>query len=198
MNSNLQNLNRDDAFALLGEYTQNPSLIKHALAVEAAMRAYARKFSADELKWGIVGLLHDFDYERYPNAPDHPLKGAEILQAKGYPDDIIHAIKSHAEYLGVPRLSMMDKALFAVDELVGFITAVALVRPSKNIADVTVDSVKKKFKDKPFARSVKREDIFRGAEELGVDLDTHIQFVIDAMKSAAASLGLDGSLASPA
>jgi putative nucleotidyltransferase with HDIG domain len=195
MNSNLQNLNRDDAFALLREYTQNPSLIKHALAVEAAMRAYAGKFSEDELKWGIVGLLHDFDYERYPNAPDHPLKGAEILEAKGYPDDIIHAIKSHAEYLGVPRLSMMDKALFAVDELVGFITAVALVRPSKNIADVTIDSVKKKFKDKPFARSVNRGDIFRGAEELGVDLDTHIQFVIDAMKSAAAALGLDGSMA---
>ncbi len=159
------------------------------------MQAYARQFSEDETKWGIVGLLHDFDYERYPNAPDHPLKGAEILAAKGYPDDIIHAIKSHAEYLGVPRQSPMDKGLFAVDELAGFITAVALVRPTKNISDVTVESVKKKFKDKAFARSVKREDIFRGAAELGMELDAHIQFVIDAMKSVAPALELDGSTA---
>ena len=195
MTSDLQKLSRDDALALLREYTQNPSLIKHALAVEAAMRAYARKYSQDETKWGIVGLLHDFDYERYPNAPDHPLKGAEILTAKGYPEDVIHAIKSHAEYLGVPRQSLMDKTLFAVDELAGFLTAVALVRPSKNIADVTVESVKKKFKDKAFARSVKREDIFQGAAELGVELDAHIQFVVDAMKSVAPALELDGSTA---
>lgn len=195
MTSDLQKLSREDAFALLREYTQNPSLIKHALAVEAAMRAYALVYSEDETKWGIVGLLHDFDYERYPNAPDHPLKGAEILAAKGYPEDIIHAIKSHAEYLGVPRQSLMDKTLFAVDELAGFITAVALVRPSKNIEDVTIESVKKKFKDKAFARSVKREDIFQGTAELGVDLDTHIQFVIDAMKSVAPALELDGSAA---
>ena len=195
MTSDLQKLSRDDAFALLREYTQNPSLIKHALAVEAAMRAYARKYAQDETKWGIVGLLHDFDYERYPNAPDHPLKGAEILTAKGYPEDVIHAIKSHAEYLGVPRQSLMDKTLFAVDELAGFLTAVALVRPSKNIADVTVESVKKKFKDKAFARSVKREDIFQGAAELSVELDAHIQFVVDAMKSVAPALELDGSTA---
>ena len=193
MTSDLQKLSRDDAFALIREYTQNSSLIKHALAVEAAMRAYARKYSQDEAKWGIVGLLHDFDYERYPNAPDHPLKGAEILTAKGYPEDVIHAIKSHAEYLGVPRQSLMDKTLFAVDELAGFLTAVALVRPSKNIADVTIESVKKKFKDKAFARSVKRQDIFQGAAELGVELDAHIQFVGDAMKSVAPALELDGS-----
>ncbi|HEY3132878.1 MAG TPA: HDIG domain-containing protein [Acidobacteriota bacterium] len=193
MTSDLQKLSREDAFALLREYTQNPSLIKHALAVESAMRAYARKYAQDETKWGIVGLLHDFDYERYPNAPDHPLKGAEILTAKGYPEDVIHAIKSHAEYLGVPRQSLMDKTLFAVDELAGFLTAVALVRPSKNIADVTVESVKRKFKDKAFARSVKREDIFQGAAELGVELDAHIQFVVDAMKSVAPALELDGS-----
>jgi putative nucleotidyltransferase with HDIG domain len=193
MTSKLQTPSRDQAFALLREYTQNPSLIKHALAVEAAMRAYARKFSEDEEKWGVVGLLHDFDYERYPDPPNHPLKGAEILAQRGYPEDVIHAIKSHADYLGVPRLSMMDKALYAIDELAGFITAVALVRPSKNIADVTVESVRKKFKDKAFARAVKREDIFRGATDMDVDLDVHIQFVIDAMKSAAADLGLDGS-----
>jgi len=193
MTSKLQTPSRDEAFSLLREYTQNPSLIKHALAVEAAMRAYARKFSDDEEKWGLVGLLHDFDYERYPDPPDHPLKGAEILTEKGYPDDVIHAIKSHADYLGVPRNSMMDKTLYAVDELAGFITAVALVRPSKNIADVTVESVKKKFKDKAFARNVKREDIFNGVEDMKVDLDGHIQFVIDAMKSAASELGLDGS-----
>ncbi|MBI4455587.1 MAG: HDIG domain-containing protein [Acidobacteria bacterium] len=193
MGSELQELSRERAWALLCEYTQNPNLIKHALAVEAAMCAYARKFSEDEHKWGIVGLLHDFDYERYPDPPDHPMKGAEILEAHGYPDDIIHAIKSHAEYLGVPRQSLMDKTLFAVDELVGFVTAVALVRPSKNVADITVESVKKKFKDRAFARSVRREDIFTGAADLGVDLDAHIQLVIDAMKQIASELGLDGS-----
>lgn len=193
MTSSSFELNRQDAWALLCEYTQNPSLIKHALAVEAAMRAYARKFSKDETTWGVVGLLHDFDYERYPDPPDHPLRGAEILQARGYPDDVIYAIKSHADYLGVPRRSALDQALYAVDELAGFITAVALVRPSRNIADVTVASVKKKFKDKAFARAVRREDMLRGAADLGVDLEAHIQLVIDAMKSVAPQLGLDGA-----
>lgn len=192
----MREFHREDAWELLCEHTQNPSLIKHALAVEAAMRAYARKFAGEEEKWGMVGLLHDFDYERYPNPPDHPLKGAEILESRGYPDDVIYAIKSHADYLGVPRRSLMDKTLFAVDELAGFITAVALVRPSRSIAEVTVDSVKKKLKDKAFARAVRREDILAGAAELGVALGDHVQFVIDAMQSVASQLQLEGPLAS--
>src|SRR5437588_165102 len=183
-------MNRADAFALVTEYTQNPSLIKHMLAVEAAMRAYARKLAEDEERWGIVGLLHDFDYERWPNPPDHPLKGAEILRERGYPDDVIYAIKSHADYLpDCPRVHLMDKALYACDELAGLITAAALVRPS-GITDLTASSVKKKMKSKGFARNVKREDIERGAADLGVDLTEHIQFIIDAMKPHAAELGL--------
>jgi putative nucleotidyltransferase with HDIG domain len=183
-------VNRDDAIELLHEYTQNENLRKHAYAVEAAMRAYAKKFGEDEEKWGIVGLLHDFDYEKYPTAEEHPAKGAEILKEKGYPEDVIYAIQSHAEYLGLERKSLMDKTLFAVDELTGFIVAVALVRPSKSIMDVNVSSVKKKFKDKAFARAVSREDIYNGAEELGVELNEHIALVIESMQGIADELGL--------
>jgi putative nucleotidyltransferase with HDIG domain len=183
-------MNRAEAFALLTEYTQNPSLIKHMLAVEAAMRAYARKLGEDEERWGIVGLLHDFDYERWPNPPDHPLKGSAILQERGYPEDVIYAIKSHADYLpDCPRTHSIDKALYACDELAGLVTAAALVRPS-GITDLTASSVRKKMKSKGFARTVKREDIERGASDFGVELNEHIQFVIDAMKPIAEELGL--------
>jgi len=183
-------MNRAEAFALLNEYTTNPSLIKHMLAVEAAMRAYARKLGQDEERWGVVGLLHDFDYERWPNPPDHPLQGAAILRDRGYPDDVIYAIKSHADYLpDCPRVHPMDKALYACDELAGMITAAALVRPN-GITDLTAASVKKKMKSKGFARTVKREDVERGATDFGVDLTEHIQFVIDAMKPIASELGL--------
>ncbi len=184
---------REDAWKLLTTYTKSPHLLKHALAVEAAMRAYARKLGGDEHKWGLVGLLHDMDYDQHPTPEEHPMVGARILEQEGYPEDIIYAIKSHAEYLGVARRSPMDKALFAVDELCGFITAVTLVRPGKRVADVPVKSVKKKLKDKAFARSVNREDIIRGAEELGVELGAHIAFVIQALAGAAKELGLDGS-----
>jgi len=183
-------MNRADAFALLNEYVKNPSLVKHMLAVEAAMRAYARKHGEDEEKWGIVGLLHDFDYERWPNAPDHPLKGAEILRERGYPEDVIYAIKSHADYLtDCPRVHRIDKALYACDELCGLITAAALVRPN-GVTDLTASSVKKKMKSKGFAKGVKREDVERGAADFGVDLTEHIQFCIDAMKPLAAELDL--------
>lgn len=183
-------MNRADAFALVCEYTASDSLRKHMLAVESAMRAYARRFGEDEEKWGIVGLLHDFDYERWPEPPHHPLQGAEILAERGYPDDVIYAIKSHADYLpDCPRVSRLDKALYACDELAGFITAVAMVRP-EGIAGMQTSSVKKKLKQKSFAAAVKREDIARGAEDLGVPLDEHIQFVIDAMQTIAAELGL--------
>ncbi len=184
------NMNRDEAFALLSEYVQNPALIKHCLAVEAAMRAYARKLGEDEERWGIVGLLHDFDYERWPDPPNHPLKGAEILRQRGYPEDVIYAIKSHADYLpDCPRTHLIDKALYACDELAGMVTAAALVRPN-GITDLTASSVKKKMKSKGFARTVRREDIAQGAADFGVDLTEHIQFVIDAMKPIAAELGL--------
>ena len=183
-------MNRADAFALVNEYTKNPSLVKHMLSVEAAMRAYARKLGEDEERWGVVGLLHDFDYERWPNPPDHPLKGAEILRERGYPEDVIYAIKSHADYLpDCPRVHLLDKALYACDELAGLITAAALVRPA-GITDLTASSVKKKMKSKGFARNVKREDVERGAADFGVDLTEHIQFVIDAMKPLAGELGL--------
>jgi putative nucleotidyltransferase with HDIG domain len=184
-------MNRADAFALLSEYTQSASLIKHMLAVEAAMRAYARNFGEDEERWGIVGLLHDFDYERWPDPPNHPLKGAEILRERGYPDDVIYAIKSHADYLpDCPRVHLVDKALYACDELAGLITAAALVRPN-GITDLKAESVKKKMKSKGFAKGVKREDVERGAADFGVELTTHIQFVIDAMKPHALVLGLE-------
>lgn len=183
---------REDAWSLLNQYTKSESLIKHALAVEAAMRAYACKFGEDEQKWSLVGLLHDFDYEQHPDAEHHPLVGSGILREKGYPEDVIYAIQSHAQYLGLSRNSLMDKTLFAVDELCGFITAVALVRPGRKIAEVPVESVKKKMKDKAFARSVNREEIRQGAAALGVDLDEHIQFVIQAMAAVAGQLGLAG------
>ena len=183
-------MNRADAYALVCEYTQSDSLRKHMLAVETGVRAYARKFGEDEGLWGIVGLLHDFDYERWPNPPDHPLKGAEILAAKGYPTEVIYAIKSHADYLpDCPRVSRLDKTLYACDELAGFITAVAKVRP-EGIAGMEAKSVKKKLKQLSFAAAVNRGDITRGAADLGVDLDEHIQFLIDAMAANAEALGL--------
>ena len=183
-------MDRGSAFELLQQHTKGDGLIKHMLAVEACMRAYAAKFGEDEAKWGIVGLLHDFDYEMYPNPPDHPEKGAVILKAHGYPEDVIYAIRAHADYTGCPRNSLMDKALFACDELAGFITAVALVRPDKKIRGLEPRSVRKKMKDKAFARSVNRDDIVRGAQELGLELDEHIAFCIRAMEGAAETLGL--------
>ncbi len=183
-------MTREDAYALLTEYTKSKNLIKHALAVESAMRAYAKKFGEDEEKWGIVGLIHDFDYEKYPTMEDHPFKGAEILKEKGWPDDIIRGVLCHAEHTGIERKTLMEKAIYAVDELTGFIIAVALVRPSKKIEDVKVKSVKKKMKDKLFAAKVDRNQITRGAEELGISIDEHIQIVLDAMKKIADKLEL--------
>lgn len=185
--------NREEAWKILNEYTQNPSLIKHALAVEASMRAYAAKFGENVEKWGIVGLLHDFDYEKYPTSEQHPFVGCEILKEKGYPDDMIQAILGHAEYSGVARETLMAKTLFAVDELSGFVTAVALVRPSKSIFDVDVKAVKKKLKDKAFAKGVSREDVEKGFVEMQIEPDEHIAFVIDALKAEADSLGLRGN-----
>lgn len=186
-------MNREDAWALLCEYTQSPGLRKHALAVEAAMRAYARRFGEDEEKWAIVGLLHDFDYEIHPTLDKHPQDGAKILRERGYPEDVVYAVLSHAEHLGLERKSPMDKAIYAVDELTGLITAVALVKPSKSLDEVDARSVRKKMKDKAFARSVNRDDVVKGAEILGIDLDEHIAFVIEAMKEAADALGLQGT-----
>ena len=186
---------RSRAWGLLTEYTQSESLRKHALAVEACMRAYARKNDADEDLWGIVGLLHDFDYEKYPTATEHPYKGSEILKERGYSEEIRRAILSHAEYTGVPRITPMEKTLFACDELAGFLTACALVKPGKSLAEVEAKSVRKKMKDKAFARSVNREDIVNGAAALGIELEDHIAFCIDAMKGIAEELGLDGSAA---
>jgi putative nucleotidyltransferase with HDIG domain len=184
---------RTAAWNLLTEFSKSESLRKHALAVEACMRAYARKFGADEDLWGVVGLIHDFDYEKYPSAQEHPYKGNEILKERGYSDEIRRAIMSHAEYSGVPRESPMEKTLFACDELAGFITACALVKPGKSLAEVEAKSVRKKMKDKAFARSVNRDDIVNGASDLGVDLDEHIAFCIEAMKGIAGDLGLKGS-----
>ena len=184
---------RADAWATLNEFTKNPSLIKHALGVEAAMRTYAPKYAGNPATWGVVGLLHDYDYERFPQVGEHAVKGAEILKERGWPEEIWYAVLSHADYANAPRTTPMQKVLYAVDELVGFVAAVALVRPSKSVTEVDVASVKKKFKDKAFARAVHREQIFTGADQLGVDLDGHIQIVIDAMKGSAAELGLAGS-----
>ena len=189
---------RAGAWCLLTEFTQSESLRKHALAVEACMRAYARRFSGDEDLWGVVGLLHDFDYDQYPSLEDHPYRGTEILKERGYSDEIRKAIMSHAEYTGVTRDTPMEKALFACDELAGFITACALVKPGKSLAEVEAVSVRKKMKDKAFARSVNRVDIVQGAAELGVDLEQHIAFCIEAMRGVAAELGLDGSAAKTA
>ncbi len=186
-------INREQAWCLLTEYTQSESLRKHALAVEACMHAYARKNGADEELWATVGLLHDFDYEKYPTAEEHPYKGNEILKERGYSEEIRRAILSHAEYTGVPRVTPMEKTLFACDELAGFITACALVKPGKSLAEVEAKSVRKKMKDKAFARSVNREDIVNGAAALGVDLEEHIAFCIEAMKGIAKELGLDGT-----
>jgi putative nucleotidyltransferase with HDIG domain len=186
---------REQAWGLLTEFTQSESLRKHALAVEACMRAYAARLSGDQELWGVVGLLHDFDYEKYPSLDDHPYKGNEILKERGYSEEICRAIMSHAEYSGVKRDTPMEKALFACDELAGFITAVALVKPGKSLAEVDAKSVRKKMKDKAFARSVKREDIVSGAAELGVDLEEHIAFCIEALKGIADRLGLDGNAA---
>jgi putative nucleotidyltransferase with HDIG domain len=183
---------QDPHWKLLTEFTQSESLLKHALAVEACMRAYARKAKADEDLWGTVGLLHDFDYEKYPSLEDHPFKGAEILKERGYPEEIRRAILSHADYSGVPRVSPMERTLFACDELAGFITACTLVKPSKSLAEVEAPSVRKKMKDKAFARSVHREDIIEGAADLGLDLEEHIAFCITAMKTIAPELGLAG------
>ena len=183
---------RDQAWGLLTEFTQSESLRKHALAVEACMRAYARKLGGDENLWGVVGLLHDFDYEQYPSQEEHPYKGNKILEQRGYSEEIRKAIMSHAEYTGVPRETPMEKTLFACDELAGFLTACALVKPGKSLAEVEAKSVRKKMKDKAFARSVNRDDITSGANELGIPLDDHVAFCIEAMKVRAAELGLAG------
>ena len=189
---------RADALALLHEFTASDSLRKHMLAVEAAMRAYAGKWSEDADRWGLAGLMHDFDYEKWPNAShaadaEHPAEGVRLLRSRGYPEDVLQAILGHATYTGVKRESRMAKALFAVDELTGLITAAALVRPSKSVLDLEAGSVKKKMKDKAFARGVSREDVTTGAEEIGVPLDDHITFVIGAMRGVAPSLGLAGA-----
>jgi putative nucleotidyltransferase with HDIG domain len=185
-------MSREEDLALVREYTESESLIRHMLAVEAAMRAYARDLGEDEEKWGRVGLLHDFDYERWPDPPDHPLKGSEILRERGYPDEVIYAIKSHADYLpDCPRVSAMDKTLYACDELCGFITACAMVRPTR-LEGLKAKSVRKKMKQASFAAAVNREDIVSGAEDLGVELNEHIDFCVAAMQSVAQDLGLVG------
>ena len=189
---------RAETLALMHEYTASDSLRKHMLAVEGAMRAYARKFSEDEESWGTAGLIHDFDYERFPNnahspTEEHPAEGVRILRSKGYPEDILVAIPGHAQYCNTPRESRMAKTLFAVDELTGLITATALVRPTKSVHEVDARSVRKKMKDKAFARGVNRDDVINGAQELGVELDDHISFVIASMQARAADLGLAGS-----
>jgi predicted hydrolase (HD superfamily) len=189
---------RDAALALMHEYTASDSLRKHMYAVEAAMRAYAAHFGEDADRWGLTGLVHDFDYERWPNAAhspteDHPAAGVRVLREAGYPDDVLEAILGHASYSGVPRVTRMAKALFAVDELTGLVTATALVRPSRSVHEVDARSVRKKMKDKAFARGVNRDDVVNGAADLGVDLDWHIQFVVDAMRARAGALGLDGT-----
>jgi putative nucleotidyltransferase with HDIG domain len=186
-------INRQDAWNLMCEFTQSESLRKHMLAVEACMRAYARRFGEDQDKWGTVGLLHDFDYEKYPTPEEHPFVGNKVLEERGYPEEIRRAILSHADYSGVKRESKMEKTLFACDELAGFITASALVKPNKSLAEVEAKSVRKKMKDKAFARSVSRDDIINGAADLGVDLEEHIAFCIEAMKGIARELGLAGA-----
>ena len=186
-------MDRQDAWKLVNEFTKNPNLVKHMLAVEAAMRAYARHFGEDEDLWGVAGLLHDFDYERYPTLDKHPLLGSHILRERGWPETIIRAILSHGIYEGAPpRESLMEKALYAVDELTGLITAVALVRPNKDIHDVKVRSVRKKWKDRRFAAGVKREEVEQGAADLGVELWEHVGIVLEAMQGIAHELGLAG------
>ncbi len=188
---------RTDTLALVQEWIESDSLRKHMLAVEAAMRAYASKFGEDEERWGLAGLVHDFDYERFPNLEHHPTEGhpshgVRLLRERGYPEDVLNAVLGHATYCSTPRDSLMAKTLFAVDELTGLITATALVKPNRSLHEVEVKSVRKKMKDKAFARGVNREDVINGAAELGVELDSHIEFVIGAMRASAADLGLDG------
>ena len=185
---------RDDAWALLTEYTAGESLRKHALAVEAAVRGYARTFGEDEAEWGIVGLIHDFDYERWPDPDNHPFRGCEILRERGYPEPMIRAILSHADYSGVARESRLEHTLFACDEMAGFVTAASLVRPSKSVLDLEARSVKKRMKDKAFARAISRDDLRLGAAEIGLPLDEHINNVILFMREHAAVLGLQGGL----
>ena len=188
-------ITRDQALAIVHEYVKNVNLIRHMLAVEAAMRFYAEKFGEDVEKWGITGLLHDFDWEIHPTLEEHPTAGAPILRERGVPEEIVRAILSHADHTGIPRETLMEKALYACDEVTGLITAVALVRPSRSLYDLEVKSVKKKWKDKSFAAGANREMIRRGAEELGIDLWEHVGNVIQAMRRIAPELGLDGSLA---
>jgi putative nucleotidyltransferase with HDIG domain len=187
-------LSRSDAWALMTEYTQGESLRKHMMAVEAAVRGYARQFGEDEEDWGVVALLHDFDYERYPTQENHPYRGVEVLKARGYPEWVTRAILSHADYSGVPRESRLEKTLYACDEMSGIVTAAALVRPSKSILDLEASSVMKRMKDKAFARAVNRDDLRRGAEELGIPLDQHITNVIAFMRVEADALGLRGTI----
>jgi putative nucleotidyltransferase with HDIG domain len=188
-------MNRDDALALMREYTESDALRKHMYAVEAAMQAYARHYGEDEDSWGLVGLLHDFDYERYPNPEhksdeEHPSFGVRLLRERGLPEPLLDAILGHASYTGVPRTSLLARTLFAVDELCGFLVACALVRPSKSLQDLEVKSVKKKLKDKAFARGVNRDEVRQGADELGVPLDEHVQFVLEALRPVERELGL--------
>jgi putative nucleotidyltransferase with HDIG domain len=187
-------LSREAAWALLTEYTEGESLRRHALAVEAALRGYARRFEEDETTWAVVGLLHDFDYERWPDAANHPFRGAEILRDKGYPEFVIRAILSHAEYSNVPRESRLEHALFACDEMAGFVTAAALVRPSRSVLDLEPGSVMKRMKDRAFARAVNREDLRKGADELGIPLEQHLANVIASLRERADELGLRGNL----
>ena len=186
---------RDETLALMHEYTASESLRKHMLSVETAMRAYAEKLGGDVERWGITGLIHDFDYEKFPNnahsaTDEHPAEGVRILRSRGYPEDILEAMLGHAQYCGIPRVTPMARALFAVDELTGLITATALVKPSKSVHEVEARSVRKKMKDKAFARGVSREDVIQGAEEMGVDLDEHIAFTLEAMRGIHTELGL--------
>jgi putative nucleotidyltransferase with HDIG domain len=187
-------ISRDRAWALLTTYTTGDSLLKHALAVEAAVRGYARRFGEDETFWGNTALLHDFDYERWPDKENHPFRGVEILKARGYPEWVTRAILSHADYSGVPRESRLEKTLYACDEMSGFVTAAALVRPSKSVLDLEASSVLKRMKDKAFARAVSREDLKRGAEELGLPLEEHVANVITFLRREAGPLGLKGNL----
>ena len=186
-------MEREQAWELLCEFTKSDGLRRHALAVEACVVAYARKFQEDEAKWSVTALLHDFDWEIHPELPDHPTKGEPILAERGVNEEIRRAILSHADFTGVPRVSLLEKTLFACDELAGFLTACSYVKPNRSIHEVDTKSVRKKLKDKAFARSVHREDITNGAQELGVDLDQHIEFCIEAMKQRAAELGLAGT-----
>ncbi len=187
-------MNRENALKVLTEHTRSDSLIKHAVAVEAAMKAYAQKYGEEHEKWGIAGLLHDFDYEIYPQMDRHAFEGYRILKERGFPEEIAHAILAHSDFTGAKRETLMEKTLYAVDELAGFIIAVALVRPSKSLAEVDAPAVRRKMKDKAFARAVNRDEIVRGAQELGIDLDQHIAFVIQALQRIAPDLGLAGKI----